>query len=198
MSPAAPEPFTRFGQLLAEAKGRVTGRDFNAMVVASVDGAGNPSARVVLLKEFDARGFVFYTNLQSRKGRELTGQKKAALVLHWPELGVQVRAEGEVEQVSDAEADAYFASRPRLSQVGAWASHQSAPLQSREALLQEVADVEQRHAGQAVPRPPHWSGLRLVPRAVEFWQDVPNRLHVRELYSRPSPGAPWTVQLLNP
>ncbi|MBM4379184.1 MAG: pyridoxamine 5'-phosphate oxidase [Deltaproteobacteria bacterium] len=198
MSPAAPEPFTRFGQLLAEAQARVTVRDFNAMVVASVDEAGNPSARVVLLKEFDARGFVFYTNLQSRKGRELTGQKKAALVLHWPELGVQVRAEGAVEQVADAESDAYFASRPRLSQVGAWASHQSAPLSSREALLQRVAEVEQRYAGQAVPRPPHWGGLRLVPSAVEFWQDVPNRLHVREQYLRARPGAPWTLQLLNP
>lgn len=195
---STPEPFARFGQLLSEAKSRVTGRDFNAMVVASVDAAGNPSARVVLLKEFDARGFVFYTNLHSRKGLELAAQKKAALVLHWPELGVQVRAEGDVEQVTDAEADAYFASRPRLSQVGAWASQQSAPLASREQLLQRVAELEQRYAGQPVPRPPHWGGLRLVPRAVEFWQDVPNRLHVRELYARPAPGAPWTVQLLNP
>jgi pyridoxamine 5'-phosphate oxidase len=195
---STPEPFSRFGQLLAEAQARVTGRDHNAMVVASVDAAGNPSARVVLLKGFDPRGFVFYTNLQSRKGRELTGQRKAALVIHWPELGVQVRAEGDVEQVEDAEADAYFASRPRLSQVGAWASQQSAPLPSREQLLQRVAEVEARHAGQPVPRPPHWGGLRLVPRAVEFWQDVPNRLHVRELYTRTAPGAPWTVQLLNP
>ena len=192
------EPFARFGQLLAEAKARVTGRDFNAMVVASVDADGNPSARVVLLKEFDARGFVFYTNLHSRKGRELSGQRKAALVLHWPELGVQVRAEGEVEQVAGVEADAYFASRPRLSQVGAWASEQSAPLASREVLRQRVAEVEQRYAGQPVPRPPHWGGLRIVPRAVEFWQDVPNRLHVRELYTRAAPGAPWTVQLLSP
>ncbi|MEN9798838.1 MAG: hypothetical protein RL653_2534 [Pseudomonadota bacterium] len=192
------DPLQRFADLLAEAKSRVTGRDYNAMSLATVDAAGNPSVRVVLLKGFDARGFVLYTNLRSRKGRELLGQRKAALLLHWPELGVQVRAEGPVEQVADDEADAYFATRPRLSQVGAWASEQSAELSSRAELLRRVAEVESRYADQPIPRPPHWSGVRLVPLALEFWKDVRNRLHERDVYARAAVDAPWTHRVLFP
>lgn len=190
------EPFTRFAELYAEAAKAIP-VDPNAMVVASVGPDGQPSARVVLLKEFDPRGFVFYTNLESRKGQELVAHPKAALCFHWAPLERQVRIEGRVERVTDAEADAYYQSRPRGSQVGAWASLQSRVLPAREELEARVAEVEHRHAGQpTLPRPPHWTGLRVVPHRIELWHARVSRLHVRELYTREGEG--WRKELLYP
>ncbi len=189
------EPFNRFASLYEEAR-RAIPVDPNAMMLASVGADGQPSLRVVLLKDFDARGFVFYTNLESRKGQELLAHPKAALCIHWQPLERQVRIEGDVERVTDAEADSYFTSRPRGSQVGAWASLQSQVLPSRELLEERARDVEQRYAGQDVPRPPHWSGLREVPRRIEFWLARTSRLHVREVYTREGEG--WRKELLYP
>jgi pyridoxamine 5'-phosphate oxidase len=166
------------------------------MIVASVSADGRPSARVVLLKALDERGFTFYTNLHSRKAGELLGHPVAALCFYWQKLQRQVRIEGRVERVSDEEADAYFATRPRGSQLSAWASEQSAPLSSREALEQKLSELEARYAGKPVPRPPHWSGLRVVPDAIEFWEGRPNRLHHRLRYERDRDA--WRSQLLNP
>ncbi|MUV15643.1 pyridoxamine 5'-phosphate oxidase [Noviluteimonas gilva] len=173
--------------------------DPTAMVVATADAQGRPSARTVLLKAHDARGFVFYTHLDGRKGRELQGNPQAALLFHWPRvmLGVQVRIEGEVEIVDDAEADAYFASRPRGSQLGAWASDQSETLASKETFETRLADVERRFEGQSVPRPPRWSGFRIVPRAVEFWYGAQFRLHERHLHERGDDGT-WSTRMLFP
>jgi pyridoxamine 5'-phosphate oxidase len=190
------DPLKRFSSLYADALQKQP-RDPNAMVVASVGPDGRPSARVVLLKDFDERGFVFYTNFESRKGSELLHHPWAALCFYWTILEQQVRIEGKVETVSPAEADAYFATRPRLSQLGAWASHQSRPLSSREELEQRLAELEKKYANQPVPRPPHWSGFRVVPDAIEFWVNRPNRLHDRTLYRRQVDGT-WTEQLLNP
>jgi pyridoxamine 5'-phosphate oxidase len=150
----------------------------------------------VLLKDFDERGFVFYTNTLSRKGREASTAKVAALNFYWPELDQQVRIEGAVTPVTADEADAYFATRPRLSQIGAWASVQSAPLESRETLERRVAEFTAKYEGQRVPRPEHWSGYRLLPDHLEFWKAHPNRLHWREVYDRA--GAGWTKGLLYP
>ncbi len=150
-----------------------------AMTLATLSGAGHPSARTVLLKDMDAEGFVFYTNLESRKGKQLTANPEVALVFWWRELAEQVVIEGSAEGVSDAEADAYFATRPRGSQIGAWASKQSDELASREELLQRVAHFEQKFSGQDVPRPQHWSGYRVRPRRVEFWYGRESRLHDR-------------------
>jgi len=153
--------------------------------------------RIVLLKGFDARGFVFYTNLESAKGRELRAAPRAALALHWKSLGRQVRARGPVDQVSDQEADEYFATRPRGSRIGAWASRQSRPLESREALERAVAEAEARF-GETVPRPPHWSGFRVVPLQIEFWQDRPFRLHDRIVFRRPDAASPWSRERCYP
>lgn len=195
---ARSDPFTFFGELYEAARTRVTGRDFNGMTVATVDEEGKPSARVVLLKDFDARGFVFYTNQKSRKGREILRTPWMALVFYWPELEYQVRIEGRANVVSDEEADAYFASRARGSQLGAWASKQSETLASREELLGRYADFEKKYDGKAVPRPPHWSGFRVAPLRIEFWKNEPSRLHQRTVYERADERSPWATRLLYP
>jgi pyridoxamine 5'-phosphate oxidase len=168
----------------------------DAMVLSTVDEAGYPSGRFVLLKAFDHRGFVFYTNLESRKARALAANPRASLCFYWPALGKQVRIEGVVEQVADGEADIYFASRPRDSQIGAWGSAQSRPLASREVLDARVAEIRRRFAGRPVPRPPFWSGYRVIPRSIEFWTRDAARLHVREHYERVEEG--WIKTLLFP
>lgn len=191
------DPFQRFATWYAEAVKAIP-KDPNAMVLSTVGPNGRPSARVVLLKGFDARGFVFYTNLESRKGRELATHPAASLTFHFSPLGRQVRVEGVVETVSPEEADVYFATRPRGSQVGAWASTQSAPLPNRRTLEARVAAVEAKYQGKPIPRPPYWSGYRLVPDQIEFWVGRENRLHEREVFERAAPNAPWTVQHLYP
>jgi len=168
----------------------------DAMVLATVDPDGRPSARFVLLKGFDRRGFVFYTNLRSRKAQALAAHPQASLCFYWAPIDRQVRIEGRTEQVTDQEADAYFQTRPRESQLGAWASDQSAPLASRAALDQSLAEVRARFDGRPVPRPPFWSGFRVAPDAIEFWARDPARLHVRDRYERDGEG--WKRTLLYP
>ena len=170
--------------------------DPNAMALASVGEDGMPSLRMVLLKGVDEQGFVFYTNFESRKGRQLLAQPKAALLFHWKSLRRQVRVEGPVTTVAEEEADAYFASRPRSSQIGAWASEQSRPLESRFALETRVAKFAAKHSLGKVPRPPHWSGLRVQPALIEFWQDGAFRLHDRLVYHRDGTG--WRTERLYP
>ncbi len=192
------DPLLRFTRLLEEARATPAIAEPTAMTVASVDAQGRPSARIVLLKGVDARGLVFYTNFESRKGRELTARPDVACVFWWHPLEAQVRIEGAAARVSDQEADAYFASRPRGSQLGAWASQQSRPLASRSDLEESLAEVTAHFERNSVPRPPYWSGFLITPRAIEFWKNMPSRLHHRERYERAAPGEPWRVQLLNP
>ncbi len=191
----AAEPFGLFQAWLAEAHGSEP-NDPTAMAVATVDADGLPNVRMVLLKGADEHGFVFYTNTESNKGRELLGQPKAALVFHWKSLRRQVRARGPVSLVSDAEADAYFASRPRDSRIGAWASQQSRPLESRFALEKAVALYAAKHAIGEVPRPPYWRGFRVAPIAFEFWRDRPFRLHERLVFAKNEDG--WAESHLYP
>ncbi len=195
--PEGADPFVLFGEWFEEAKAAEI-NDPNAMAVASVDEHGLPDVRMVLLKDVDERGFTFYTNLQSAKGVELIGQPKAALLFHWKSLRRQVRVRGAVEQVTEAEADAYFASRARHSQIGAWASDQSRPAPDRFALEKRVAEHALKFGLGKVPRPAHWSGFRVRPLAMEFWRDRPFRLHERLLFERAAPGEAWTTSRLYP
>lgn len=189
------EPLRHFSELYEQAKELIP-RDPNGMVLSTVSAEGRPSSRVVLLKDFDQRGFVFFTNYQSRKGRELIATRVASLLFWWAPLEKQVRIEGPVEQVPDAESDAYFQTRPRGSQLGAWASHQSAPLGSREELEARVAELDREYQGREIPRPPHWGGFRLAPQLIEFWTGRQSRLHERIVYTRAGDG--WSKGLLNP
>ena len=191
-------PLSRFNRLYAQAQQLDRGLlpDPNAMSLATVGMSGNPSVRIVLMKGVDERGFVFYTNMEGRKGRDLRTHPFAAICFHWAPLEVQVRAEGPISLVSDAEADAYFATRPRESQIGAWASIQSQPIEHANDLTERIAEAEQRFAGIPVTRPPYWTGFRLRPDRIEFWKSRPGRLHERHLYTRS--GESWTMETLYP
>ncbi|MGI8649904.1 MAG: pyridoxamine 5'-phosphate oxidase [Rubrobacter sp.] len=194
----APEPVEQFGRWLDDAFSAGLDEPY-AMTLATAMPDGTPSARVVLLRGYDERGFVFYSNYEGRKGLELEENPKAALVFYWGDLERQVRVEGEVERVSDDESDAYFASRPRGSRIGAWASEQSRDLKRRETLEARVAEVEERFPDE-VPRPPFWGGYRVVPLWVEFWQGRESRLHDRLVYRRSSSGkgTGWSISRLQP
>jgi pyridoxamine 5'-phosphate oxidase len=193
----ADEPFRLFAAWFAEAK-KAEPVNPDAMAIATVDGAGLPNVRMVLLKGFDERGFVFYTNLGSVKAHELDGAPKAALTFYWKTLQRQVRARGTVEPVSAEEADAYFASRSRMAQIGAWASKQSSPLESRMAFEKAIARYTAKFGISTVPRPPFWSGYRVMPQEVEFWQERLYRLHDRIAFTRADPAAPWSKTRLCP
>jgi pyridoxamine 5'-phosphate oxidase len=197
-TPAQDDPIARFRALFERAANlpREQLPEPTAFALGTVDASGQPSVRIVLLKDVDARGFVFYTNFESRKGRELLATRRAAMCFHWQPLEEQVRVEGRADAVSDAEADEYFASRAHGSQIGAWASIQSRPMQTAGDLDARVLEMERRFAGGPVPRPPHWSGFRIVPERIEFWRNMPSRLHVRHLYVRS--GDRWSVQQLFP
>jgi pyridoxamine 5'-phosphate oxidase len=193
----ADEPFRLFAAWFAEAK-KAEPVNPDAMAVATVDAASLPNVRMVLLKGFDQRGFVFYTNLGSVKAHELDGAPKAALTFYWKTLQRQVRARGNVEAVPAEEADAYFASRSRMAQIGAWASKQSSPLESRMAFEKAIARYAAKFAIGAVPRPPFWSGYRVMPQEIEFWQERLYRLHDRIAFTRMDPAAPWSKTRLYP
>ncbi|HWU62218.1 MAG TPA: pyridoxamine 5'-phosphate oxidase [Ensifer sp.] len=181
------EPYTLFAQWLADAT-ESEPNDPNALALATVDDEGLPNVRMVLLKGYDEDGFVFYTNYESQKGRELLGARKAAMCFHWKSLRRQVRIRGDIETVTDAEADEYYASRARGSRIGAWASKQSRPLESRFALEKAVAEYTAKFGLGDIPRPPHWSGFRLKPRSIEFWHDRKFRLHDRVEFKRAAGG----------
>ncbi|MGA8613298.1 MAG: pyridoxamine 5'-phosphate oxidase [Xanthobacteraceae bacterium] len=193
----ADEPLRLFAAWFAEAKSAEPVNP-DAMAIATVDAAGLPNVRMVLLKGFDQRGFVFYTNLGSVKAQELDGARKAALTFYWKTLQRQVRVRGNVEAVSAEEADAYFATRSRMAQIGAWASKQSSPLESRMAFEKAIARNAAKFAIGTVPRPPFWSGYRVVPQEIEFWQERLYRLHDRIAFTRADPAAPWSKTRLYP
>jgi pyridoxamine 5'-phosphate oxidase len=196
-APATEDPISRFQAWLAEATASEP-NDPNAVCLATATADGRPSARMVLLKGVDARGFVFYTNLESRKGVELAANPHAALCFHWKTLTRSVRVEGRVEPVSAEEADAYYASRARGSRIGAWASKQSRPLESRFALEKRVAEFGLKFAVGEIPRPAFWSGFRVIPARIEFWRDMPFRLHERLVFLRDDEGAGWRTEMLYP
>ena len=193
----SPDPIEQFGRWFTEAEADPRIVFAEAVCLSTLGPGGTPEGRMVLLKHFDERGFVFYTNLESAKSHSLNAHPRAGMTFYWQPLGRQVRMRGEVETVSVAEADDYFGSRPRGSQLGAWASDQSRVLASRAALEARLEAVEARHAGGEVPRPPHWSGYRIVPDAIEFWQEGPSRLHDRFEYRRGEAGD-WEVRRLYP
>lgn len=189
------DPITQFDSWLQDALATEPS-NHNAMTLATATPEGCPSTRMVLLKDHDDRGFVFYTNFNSQKGRELQANPFASLCFHWKSLGRQVRIDGRAEPVSDAEADTYFASRPRGSRIGAWASEQSRPVDSRDVLEARATELAAKYAAQDIPRPPHWSGFRVVPARIEFWTDRPDRLHDRQVFERSADG--WTEMRLQP
>src|SRR6185312_2360777 len=191
------DPFQLFDAWMEEAK-KTEPNEANAMAIATVDAQGRPNVRMVLLKEAGPSGFVFYTNTESAKGNELATHSHAALVLHWKTQRRQIRARGAVTKVSDAEADAYFATRPKDSQIGAWASAQSRPMEGRFAFEKEIAKYAAKYALAKVPRPPHWGGYRVTPLQIEFWRDRPFRLHDRLVYTRADANTPWTTERLFP
>jgi pyridoxamine 5'-phosphate oxidase len=193
----APDPFSLFDLWFAEAAKKEL-NDPNAMALATATADLLPNVRIVLLKSVDPKGFVFYTNSESQKGGELAANPQAALVFHWKSLNRQVRVRGRIEHVTPAESDEYFASRPRDSQIAAWASQQSRALDSRATFDAAIAEAEKKYEGRTVPRPPHWFGYRLVPISIEFWHDRPFRKHDRIVFSRPDPGAAWAKTRLFP
>ena len=194
---ASDEPLALFTEWFKEARAKEPS-DPNAMALATIDDAGLPDVRMVLLKDFDARGFTFYTNAESAKGRQLEANPRAAVTFYWKSLRRQVRVRGVIEPVDDAEADAYFQSRDRGARLGAWASQQSRPLEDRLALEKRIAEFATQYGLGEVPRPAHWRGYRLVPLAIEFWRDRPFRLHDRLVFTRDAPGQGWAKGRLYP